>query len=155
MLVAMTNVSRFGSLPVSALSGDRVACVAPEATLHEVAEAMTVADVGSLLVGDLAEPTGIVTERDLVGALAERRDPGTTRAGDVAHRQLIRCSADATVAEVADLMMQRYVRHVLVEDDTGLVGIVSARDLLGVYAAGDVALDDEDADDVVDDDLDA
>jgi len=143
----MTNVSRFGSLPVSALSGDRVAYVAPDATLHDVAEAMKAADVGSLLVGDLAEPAGIVTERDLVGALAERRDPEATTALDLAQRQLIRCSPDATVAEVADLMMQRYVRHVLVEDDTGLVGIVSARDLLGVYAAGDMEMDLGDLDD--------
>jgi CBS domain-containing protein len=51
------------------------------------------------------------------------------------------CDATATVTEVAELMMERYVRHVLVEDDGRLVGIVSARDLLGVYAAGDVGAD--------------
>jgi len=38
------------------------------------------------------------------------------------------------VAEVATEMMDRYVRHVLIEDGGRFVGIVSARDLLGVYA---------------------
>src|SRR5262249_40230201 len=110
-------------------------------------EAMKAADVGSLLVGDLAEPAGIVTERDLVGALAERRDPEATTALDLAQRQLIPCSPDATVAQGADPMMQRYVRPRLVADDTGLGGIVSARDLLGVYAAGDMEMDLGDLDD--------
>lgn len=32
-------------------------------------------------------------------------------------------------------MMERYIRHVLVERDGALVGIVSVRDLLGVYSA--------------------
>ncbi len=35
-------------------------------------------------------------------------------------------------------MMEHYVRHVLVEEDGRLVGIVSTRDPLGVYAAADV-----------------
>jgi CBS domain-containing protein len=45
--------------------------------------------------------------------------------------------AEATVPEVAAEMMTAYVRHVLVEADGRLVGVVSARDLLGVYASGD------------------
>jgi CBS domain-containing protein len=35
-------------------------------------------------------------------------------------------------------MMEQYVRHVLVEDKGRLVGIVSARDLLGAYASEDL-----------------
>ena len=64
-------------------------------------------------------------------------DPATTRASDVAHRTLVWCDAEATVTEVATEMMECYIRHVLVEEDGRLVGIVSARDLLGAYASGD------------------
>ena len=38
-------------------------------------------------------------------------------------------------------MMDRYVRHLLVEKDGQLVGIVSARHLLGAYGAADVESD--------------
>jgi CBS domain-containing protein len=107
------------------------------ATLHEVADAMAAAGVGALVVGDLDQPSGIVTERDLAGALAARLDPATTRAGDIAHTSLVWCDAEATVAEVATEMMTAYVRHVLVEEDGRLVGVVSARDLLGAYASDD------------------
>ena len=41
-------------------------------------------------------------------------------------------------------MMEEYVRHVLLERDGHLVGIVSARDLLGAYVAN--AEEDADAD---------
>ena len=49
------------------------------------------------------------------------------------------CDGEAPVAEVAEQMMEHYVRHVLVEEDGRLVGVVSARDLLGAYAGADMA----------------
>jgi CBS domain-containing protein len=51
---------------------------------------------------------------------------------------LVWCDAEAKVAEVAARMMDCYVRHALVEDGGRLVGVVSARDLLGVYASADM-----------------
>lgn len=38
-------------------------------------------------------------------------------------------------------MMVEYVRHVLVESDGNVLGIVAARDLLGVYATDDAELE--------------
>ena len=138
-----TNTSTAGSLPVSVLSGDSVARVAAGATLLEVADALAAGGISALVVGDGDDPVGIVTERDVVGALGERRDPAAATAADVAHTTLVWCDADATVAEVAELMMERYVRHVLIEDQGRLVGIVSARDLLGAYASADLGPEDE------------
>jgi CBS domain-containing protein len=126
---------------VSTLIAAPVAKVAPDATLVEVADAMTAASVGALLVTDGDGAAGIVSERDIVGALAKRRDPATTRARDVASTTLVWCDAEATVAEVAEEMMECYVRHVLVEDGGRLVGIVSARDLLGAYASADMGVE--------------
>jgi CBS domain-containing protein len=118
-----------------------VAMVAPDATLLEVADAMKAASVGALLVSESDGAAGIVSERDIVHALAGRRDPATTRARDVSSTSLVWCDAKATVAEVAEEMMECYVRHVLVEDGGRLVGIVSARDLLGAYASADMSID--------------
>jgi CBS domain-containing protein len=126
-------------LPVSAVGAERVARIAGTATLLEVADALTAAGVGALVVGDRGEAVGIVSERDLVRALADRRDPEATTADEIAQRRLVWCDAGAPVAEVAELMMEHYVRHVLLEAGGRLVGIVSARDLLGVYAAGSAA----------------
>jgi CBS domain-containing protein len=131
---AMTDAS--ASLPVSALTGDSVARIDPDASLDAVADALVAGEIGALVVGEGERPEGIISERDLVRAVAERRDTTGTTARDVAHTDLIWCNASATVHAVASEMMNRYVRHVLVEDEGALVGIVSARDLLGVYATG-------------------
>jgi CBS domain-containing protein len=112
-----------------------VATISPTATLFEVAAALTDGDLGVIVVGDADHVEAVVSERDVVRAVAAGRDLATTRAIDVAHRQIVWCEASAPLAEVANEMMVQYVRHVLLEDRGKLVGIVSARDLLGAYAA--------------------
>ncbi len=134
-----------GALPVSALTADSVLRVDASADLWSVAAALAAADVGILVVGDGDDVQGVVSERDVVRALAAHRGAGETTAGDIAHRQLVWCDVHADVADVAEEMMERYVRHVLVEDEGRLVGIVSARDLLGAYASGEFADPDDEA----------
>jgi CBS domain-containing protein len=122
------------TMAVAALTGDPVARVAGDADLASIARALVEGEVGALIVGDDERPAGIISERDLVRALAGGDAPATT-AAQLAHTELIWCDAASTVAEVAEQMMDHYVRHILVEEDGRLVGIVSARDLLGVYAS--------------------
>lgn len=143
----ITEAEGPGAMPVSAFVADAVAAIAPDASLVEVADALHDSDVGALVVARAAEVTsvdeviGIVSERDLVKALAQRLAMDTTPVRDIATTELAVCDAGSTVAEVAEEMCERYVRHVLVEEGGHLVGIVSARDLLGVYAAADVELE--------------
>ncbi len=137
----MAEQGSVGSMPVSAFLADRVARIAPEATILEVAARLADADIGVLAVSEDHRVTGMVSERDVVRTLAKGMDPATTHAIDVASTELVWCDATATVAEVANEMLERYVRHVLVEQDGRLVGLVSARDLLGAYASADVELD--------------
>lgn len=137
----MVEVTNVGSMPVSMLVGDSVVQVAPDATLLDVADALTAADIGVLAVTRDGAVIGIVSERDLAHALAERCDLRATRAADIAHAPLVACDVIATVAEVATEMMEHWVRHVVVEQDGHVVGIVSARDLLAAYASADTTID--------------
>jgi CBS domain-containing protein len=134
------NLANAASTPVSLLIGGPVLEIAPGADLFEVCAALASGGVGVLVVAD-DRVEGVVSERDVVQALADRRDPAGTQAAHIAHTSLVWCDAEATVAEVAQQMMTSYVRHVLVEDDGELVGVVSARDLLGTYATADIDLD--------------
>jgi CBS domain-containing protein len=86
------------------------------------------------VLGSAGDIAGVVSERDLVRAVADGLDPADTPARAVATTKLVWCDVSATVGEVAELMMEQYVRHVLLGADEQLVGIVSARDLLGAYA---------------------
>jgi CBS domain-containing protein len=120
---------------MSQLIGDVVIRAAADATLREVAEALTSGNIGAVVLGDDERPRAVVSERDLVRAIASGADPADTPAAEVASTELVWCDVDSTVDEVAGEMMDRYIRHVLVEEDGALVGIVSARDLLGAYGA--------------------
>ncbi len=120
-------------MPISTITGDPVARVPADATIADVARAMVTCDVGAIAIGDDARPVALVSERDIVRAVAAGRNPATAPVSDVASTQLVWCDAEASVDQVAARMMDRYIRHVLVERDGALLGIVSARDLLGVY----------------------
>ena len=131
----MTGIPSAGSTPISTLAGYPVARVAADATVADVAEAMVADEVGAIVVGDDERPAMLVSERDIVRVVAAGKDPAAVRAVDVDSTKLVWCDAEATVDEVAIRMMERYIRHMLVERDGVLVGIVSARDLLGAYCA--------------------
>jgi CBS domain-containing protein len=80
----------------------------------------------------------VVSERDAVQVLADWRDPANTQARDLASGDMVWCDADSTMGEVAAQMMESYVRHLLVEDDGLLVGVVSTRDILGTFVTANI-----------------
>lgn len=124
-----------GSSPVSILVGDSVVRATEDATIRQAADALVTGGVGALVFGEGDRPVALLSERDVVRAIAEGRDPATAAALDIATTDLIWCDSSATVDEVAEEMMENYIRHVLVEEDGVLIGIVSARDLLGIYSS--------------------
>jgi len=125
-----------GDAPIDVYATEAVIIVGEASTLLAVAQELVSDQIGLVVLGSRDKVDGVISERDVVRALAEGRDPATTMAREVASTSIVWCDSSATVKEVAELMMEEYVRHVLLEDDGRLVGIVSARDLLGAYAMG-------------------
>src|SRR5690242_8351992 len=119
----MSSPTGVGSMPITTLMSDTVASIRPDASLVEAARALVDGDIGVLVVRgeEGARPGGVLSERDLVRSMADGRDPVATRPLDIAHTDLAWADASATVAEVADEMMDRYIRHVLVERNGRLV----------------------------------
>src|SRR5688500_16986134 len=104
-----------------------------DTTLFVVARELADDEIGLVVIGAPGAAVGVLSERDDVRAVADSLDPDTALAADLASSKIVWCDRTATVHEVVELMMAHYVRHVLLEDDGELVGIVSARDLLGAY----------------------
>lgn len=118
-------------LTISSLVGQDVVLVSADTTLRDVATRMTEEGIGAVGVGD-DELIGVLTERDIVRAVATDLDP-TTPVGDLAERDLIWTDPSASVSEVASEMMTQWVRHIFVGQPGDLMGIVSMRDLLVAY----------------------
>jgi CBS domain-containing protein len=106
--------------------------VDPETTIAEVARHMRADDSDSVAVMSEGRLVGIITERDMVRAIADGVDP-EARADVVMTADPATVDADEDVAVVAVKMMRLGVRHLPVLNKAGKpVGLVSARNLIGV-----------------------
>ena len=94
---------------------------------------MDSASVGCVVVGSVDAVDGVITERDIVRVLASGLDPDQATVADIESRVLMWAGTGSTVGDVAEEMMESYVRHVLVGEDGTLVGIVSMRDVITAY----------------------
>jgi CBS-domain-containing membrane protein len=105
-----------------------------EDTVVEVAQLMKEKDIGPILIVDNEQSNtlmGIVTDRDIVlKVIAERRDPKTTRVGDVMSKKLVTCRANDDVDVAMQSMAQFQLRRIpVVEDNMRLVGIIAQADV--------------------------
>ena len=93
--------------------------VAPEDTLGEVAERMTAVNVGAVIVKDFGRLIGILTERDMLKAMAARVHTSEARVRQWMTEEPITAAADADAEEAAQIMLERGFRHLPVVDETG------------------------------------
>ncbi len=103
----------------------------PATTLTEAAAAMEDSDLGSLAVVEGMSLLGLVTERDLRGAIARGVDLNDTTVSQVMGTDPDTFDPDLDVWDAASWMAESDYRHLPVVDDDGTVlGVVSLRDLL-------------------------
>jgi CBS domain-containing protein len=124
---------RGGGAPITTYMSDSVVTVAPTASLREVAGIIADASVGCVVVGSADAVEGVVSERDIVRAVAEGLDLDAVTVAEIESKSLVWIPADSSVGAVAEEMMEDYVRHVLVGDQGRVVGIVSMRDVISAY----------------------
>lgn len=105
--------------------------VALDETLVEAAARMDLNEVGALAVLREGELIGIITERDLTRALADGADPRAASVEDYMTDRPVTVSPSTDLAEAAATMLEVGARHLPVVDGGKVVGMVSARDLLG------------------------
>ena len=112
--------------------GSSVATLKSESTMSEAISVLVDMRIGALPVSDDGRAlVGIISERDVVRALAEGRDNlSGLPVSDLMTRTVYTCSPEATLSEVMTLMNERRIRHVPVLEDEALVGILSMRDLV-------------------------
>ena len=104
--------------------------VAPDDTLQQAARLMREVDTGALIVVENGEVNGIVTDRDIVvRAIADGRDPSSTKVADVATTSTVTVTPDQSASDAAQLMRDNDIRRLVVVHDGRPAGIVSIGDL--------------------------
>jgi CBS domain-containing protein len=112
------------------LMTSEVLTVAPEDTVGEAAEKMVARGVGSVLVLDYGRLIGILTERDLLRAVADRIHSSEARVREWMTREPITVTPDTPAEDAARTMLEHGFRHLPVVDGEQTIGIVSLRDVL-------------------------
>ncbi len=105
--------------------------VAPEDTLGEVAERMTGKNVGAVIVKDHGRMIGILTERDMLRAMAARVHTSDARVRSFMTPDPITAAPDTDLDEAAQVMLDHGFRHLPVVDGSSVLGIASLRRVLG------------------------
>src|ERR671918_353630 len=108
--------------------------VAPEDTLGEVAQKMVDAKTGSAAVLDYGRLIGILTERDMLKAMAGRVLTSDARAREWMTADPITATPDTPLEEAQATMLENGFRHLPVMDSSRVVGIVSLRRIASVLA---------------------
>jgi CBS domain-containing protein len=121
--------------PIRTLIQRPVLFVHLDDTLRRLSVIFAEESVGAAIVRD-THPPGLVSERDIVTALAEGADPDATFARDVMTEDLVVATPGDPLREVAARMLVNEVRHVPIVEDDVVIGVVSSRDLLRALVGG-------------------
>jgi CBS domain-containing protein len=103
--------------------------VGPTHTLAHAAKAMHARKVGSAIVVTEEGP-GIISERDVLRAVAEGADLGAVTVGDYMTWNAIVANSGWDTETAARTMLEGGFRHLVVVDEAHEVGILSIRDLV-------------------------
>ncbi|KUO87653.1 MAG: phage tail protein [Vulcanisaeta sp. MG_3] len=101
------------------------------ARVKDAVEIMAKENVGLLvIVNDAGKPIGVISERDVVRALASGKDLNArvTEAGTVG--KLVTVNPGDSIYKAALLMNDNKIRHLIVMDGEKLRGVISIRDII-------------------------
>ena len=118
-------------MSVRAAMSRQVLTVGPTHTLREVSRAMMARRVGAAVVVDPeGEGAGILTERDVLLALADGADPDKETVAAHLTSEIVYAAPGWTLEQAAEAMLRGGFRHLVVLDEGEVAGILSVRDIV-------------------------
>ena len=117
---------------ILAFKGALVATIKPTDTMSALSELLHQRRVGAAVVSsDGKSIDGVISERDIAYGLAVHKDAlHKMKVSELMTKAVITCAPADSIGKIASTMMSRNIRHLPVEDNNRLVGIVSIRDIL-------------------------
>lgn len=117
--------------------GSNVATAAQTVSLQEIAKRLSDERIGAIVIlDDDGNVVGILSERDLVRAVAEGGGEALKKpVADVMTRDVVTCTKDHSIDELMAIMTKGRFRHVPVMEDNQLAGLVSIGDVVKNHIA--------------------
>jgi CBS domain-containing protein len=121
--------------PVGGLVSPVVATIGATSTLRAAAEAMAADGLGLLVVIDAKGAIGVLSERDIIAAVADSLDPDGERVRDHCSGEIVSVDESASVVEAGRAMGEAGIRHLAVTRGGEVIGVVSVRDVVATLIA--------------------
>jgi CBS domain-containing protein len=106
-----------------------IVVVAPEDTIGEASAKMVDRGIGSAIVADFGRMIGILTERDILRAVADRIHSSEARVRDWMTPNPITATEETDAAEAGRTMLEHGFRHLPIVSGERAIGVVSLRDV--------------------------
>ena len=110
-----------------------VVLVGPEESLRRAAQVMQEHGIGAVVVEQSDQVVGILTERDVMHAVAQMGDVEKARVGDHMSAPVVTASPNWDVTVAATEMSDRRIRHLVVLEAGRVLGVLSVRDVMSVF----------------------
>ena len=107
--------------------------IAEDTTIQEASRLMQTNHIGSLLVKKGNDFSGIITETDVVRAVADGINIDQTNVRGVMSSPIVSVEKKLSPQYARDLMADKRIRHLAVTEDGQIVGVISVRDLLAYF----------------------
>ena len=114
---------------VREIMNNNVVTAPPEISIRSIAKLMVDQGVGSIVIVKENRPVGIITEKDIVKAMAEGKDPDKVSAGEIMSKPLITVRPNTPLEKAVSIMVERNVRRLPVVEEGELVGIITMKDI--------------------------
>jgi CBS domain-containing protein len=112
-----------------------VLTIGPAHTLREAARLMSARRVGAAVVTDDQQAgVGILTERDILDSLGAGQDPDAELAAGHRTVDVVFASPEWTLQQAAETMVRSGFRHLVVIEGGEVIGLLSMRDIVRVWA---------------------
>jgi CBS domain-containing protein len=119
------------------VKGGTLFTVSPDQQLHEAVSTMSERDIGSLVVMDHGELTGMLTFREVIQAIVKNGGTtGSTIVRTVMDDAPLTCTPDTEIDEVRRMMLGRHARYMPVMSQRTLMGVISFYDVAKAVVDG-------------------
>jgi CBS domain-containing protein len=111
--------------------GADIFSVSPDTTLEAAARELTARRIGAVVVMEKDHLAGILSERDIVRAIAREGGAALGRpVASVMTQKVEVCGLDDLIDDLSARMTDRRIRHLPVQDGGRIVGVISIGDVV-------------------------
>ena len=121
---------------VNEIMSKNVLTIDKSVSLQEAAQNMNKLNIGCVIVTDGTKPLGIVTERDFVTKVAAEGRPLFTEISEIMSSPLITIGPEETIWEASEMMKEKLIHKLPVEENGQIVGIVTTTDIVRISSVG-------------------